>query len=133
VRRYAETALLSSVHSTGQAGGLVGADTARLKVCRKIVQSAYWTLVPCPERRSGSNLYKLFQSTDLSQFFAELKSRNIRRLAVAYVTAGLLLIELAAILLAIFEATAWGVKLLVGAVAVGKGHVPVRRLLVRKT
>ena len=70
---------------------------------------------------------------DLSQFFAELKSRNIRRLAVAYVTAGLLLIELAAILLAIFEAAAWGVKLLVGAAAISKGHVPVRRLLVRKT
>jgi hypothetical protein len=48
-------------------------------------------------------------------------------------TAGLLLIELAAILLAIFEATAHGMKLLVRAVAVGKGHVPVRRLLVRKT
>jgi len=67
------------------------------------------------------------------QFFAEVKRRNIRRLVVAYVTAGLLLIELAAILLAIFEAAAWGVKLLVGAVAVGKGHLPVRRLLVRKT
>jgi hypothetical protein len=69
---------------------------------------------------------------DLSQFFAEVKRRNIRRLAVAYVTAGLLLIELAAILLAIFEAAAWGMKLLVGAVATGKGNVPVRRLLVRR-
>jgi hypothetical protein len=54
---------------------------------------------------------------DLSQFFAELKSRNIRRLGVAYVTAGLLLIELAAILLAIFEAAAWEMKVLVRAVA----------------
>ena len=61
---------------------------------------------------------------DLSQFFAELKSRNIRRLAVAYVTAGLLLIELAAILLAIFEAAAWVVKLFVG--ALGNAHAPVR-------
>ncbi len=68
-----------------------------------------------------------------AQFFAQSKGRNIRRLAVAYVTASLLLTELAAILLAIFEAAAWGVKLLVRAVAVGKGHVPVRRLLVRKT
>ena len=65
---------------------------------------------------------------DLSQFFAELKSRNIRRLAVAYVTAGLLLIELVAILLAIFEAAAWGVKLFVGALALGNAHTPVRRL-----
>jgi hypothetical protein len=45
----------------------------------------------------------------------------------------LLVIELVAILLAIFEATTWGMKLLVRAVAVGKGHVPVRRLLARKT
>jgi hypothetical protein len=52
---------------------------------------------------------------DLSQFFAEVKRRNIPRLAVAYVTAGLLLIKLAAILLAIFEAAAWVVKLFVGA------------------
>ena len=62
---------------------------------------------------------------DLSQCFAELKSRNIRRLAVAYVTAGLLLIELAA---AIFEAAAWGMKLFVGALALGNAHAPVRRL-----
>ena len=54
---------------------------------------------------------------DPSQFFADLKSRNARRLAIAYVTAGLLLIGLAAILLAIFEAAAWGMKLFVGAVA----------------
>ena len=65
---------------------------------------------------------------NLSQFFAELKSRNIRRLAVAYATAGLLLIELVAILLAIFEAAAWGVKLFVGALALGNAHTPVRRL-----
>jgi hypothetical protein len=50
---------------------------------------------------------------DLSQFFAKLKSRNIRRLAVAYVTAGLLVIEFAAILLAIFEAAAWGMQAMI--------------------
>jgi len=63
---------------------------------------------------------------DLSQFFAEVKSRNIRRLAVAYVTVGLLLIGLAAILLAIFEAAAWGMKVFVG--APGNAHAPVRRI-----
>jgi hypothetical protein len=63
---------------------------------------------------------------DPSQFFAELKSRNVRRLAVAYVTAVLLLIELAAILLAIFEAAAWGMKVFVG--ALGNAHAPVKRL-----
>ena len=65
---------------------------------------------------------------DLSQFFAELKSRNIRRLAVAYVTAGLLLIELAAILLAIFEAAAWGMRLFGRGLVLGNAQAPVRRL-----
>ena len=65
---------------------------------------------------------------DPSQFFAELKSRNVRRLAVAYVTAVLLLIELAAILLAIFEAAAWGMKVFVGALALGNADAAVRRL-----
>ena len=63
---------------------------------------------------------------DLPQFFAELKRRNTHALAVAYVTAGLLLIELAAILLAIFEAAAWGMKVFVGALALGNAHAPVR-------
>jgi hypothetical protein len=57
---------------------------------------------------------------DLSQFFAELKRRNIRRLAVAYVTAGLFLIQAAAILLGIFEAGAWGMKVLLRMLALGK-------------
>jgi len=65
---------------------------------------------------------------DPSQFFAELKSRNIRRLAVAYVTAGLLLIELAAILLAIFEAAAWGMKVFVGALALNNADAQESRL-----
>jgi hypothetical protein len=65
---------------------------------------------------------------DLSQFFAEVKRRNIRKLAVAYATAGLLLIELAAILLAIFEAAASGMKVFVGALALGNADAPVRRL-----
>ena len=65
---------------------------------------------------------------NLSQFFAELKSRNIRRLAVVYVTAGLLLIELVAILLAIFEAAAWGMKVFVGALALGNADAQVSRL-----
>jgi hypothetical protein len=63
---------------------------------------------------------------DVSQFFAELKRRNIRRLAVAYVTAGLLVVQAAAILLGIFEAAAWVMKALVAALAPGKGHVRAR-------
>ena len=64
----------------------------------------------------------------LSQFFAELKRRIIHAFAVAYVTAGCLLIQVAAILLAIFEAAAWGVKVFVGALALGNAHAPLRRL-----
>jgi hypothetical protein len=65
---------------------------------------------------------------DLSQFFAELKRRNIRRLAVAYVTTGSLVVQAAAILLGIFEAGAWGMKVLIRMLALGKAHAPVRRL-----
>jgi len=43
---------------------------------------------------------------DLSQSFAELKRRNIRRLAVAGAIASLLLILAATMLLALFEAAA---------------------------
>ncbi len=65
---------------------------------------------------------------NLSQFFAELKRRNIHALAVAYVIAGCLLIQAAAILLAIFEAAAWGVKVFVGALALSNAHAPLRRV-----
>src|SRR2546421_13085671 len=34
-------------------GGLAGGDIARLKVCRKIVELGYWTLVPYTELRFG--------------------------------------------------------------------------------
>jgi hypothetical protein len=65
---------------------------------------------------------------NLSQFLAELKRRNLHALAVAYVIVGCLLIQAAAILLAIFEAAAWGMKVFVGALAPGNAHAPVRRL-----
>jgi hypothetical protein len=48
-----------------------------------------------------------------SQFFAELKRGNIRRLTVAYATAGSLLIAAAALLVETFAAAAQGMKLLV--------------------
>ncbi len=62
------------------------------------------------------------------QFLAELKRRSVRGLAIAYVTAGLFLIQAAAILLATFEAAAWGMKVLVRSVAPGKVYAPARRL-----
>jgi hypothetical protein len=63
---------------------------------------------------------------NLSQFFAKLKRRNIHALAVAYVIAGCLLIQAAAILLAIFEAAAWGMKVFVGALALGNARARAR-------
>jgi hypothetical protein len=63
---------------------------------------------------------------NLSQFLAELKRRNIHALAVAYVIVGCLLIQAAAILLAIFEAAAWGMKVFVAALALGNARAPAR-------
>jgi hypothetical protein len=54
------------------------------------------------------------------QFLAQLKRRSVRGLAIAYVIVGLFLIQAAAILLATFEAAAWGMKLLVRSLAPGK-------------
>jgi hypothetical protein len=62
------------------------------------------------------------------QFLAEFKRRNIPRLAVAYVAAGLLVIVAAAMLLAAFEAAAGGLRVLGRTLARGKTHEPVRRL-----
>lgn len=62
------------------------------------------------------------------QVLAEMKRRNIRRLAVAYVTGGLLVVQAAAILLGIFEVAAWGMKVLLRTLAPGKVHALVRRL-----
>jgi len=64
------------------------------------------------------------------QFFAESRRRNIRKLAVAGATAGMLLTLAAATLLGIFEPIAWGMKVLVR--ALGVGNAPVRRLPILK-
>jgi hypothetical protein len=63
-----------------------------------------------------------------SQFFAELKRGNIRRLTVAYATAGSLLIAAAALLVETFAAAAQGMKLLVRALAPAKAHARVTRV-----
>ena len=60
------------------------------------------------------------------QFFAESRRRNIRKLAVAGATAGMLLTLGSATLLGIFEAVAWVMKAFVAALAPGKGRVPAR-------
>jgi len=65
---------------------------------------------------------------DSPQFFAELKRRNFRRLAVAYVTAGWLVIMTVVMMLAVFEAAAGGLKVLGRTLALGKTHASVRRL-----
>src|SRR5215831_6760973 len=52
-------------------------------------------------------------------FFAELKRRNVYKVAVAYVVVSWLLIQAASILLPTFEAPAWVMKALVVLLALG--------------
>src|SRR5437762_13351409 len=52
-------------------------------------------------------------------FFAELKRRNVYRVAVAYVVVGWLLIQAASILFPTFEAPAWVMKVFIAAIALG--------------
>ena len=52
-------------------------------------------------------------------FFAELKRRNVYKVAVAYAVAAWLLIQAASIVLPTFEAPAWTMKVLIAALAVG--------------
>ena len=52
-------------------------------------------------------------------FFAELKRRNVYKVAVAYAVAAWLLIQAASILFPTFEAPGWVMKVFVTAVAAG--------------
>src|ERR1700730_14642756 len=56
---------------------------------------------------------------DLSSFFAELKRRNVYKVAVAYAVIAWLLIQAASILFPTFEAPAWVMKVFVVIVAAG--------------
>ena len=55
----------------------------------------------------------------LSSFFAELKRRNVYKVAVAYAVVAWLLIQAASILFPTFEAPAWVMKVFVAIVALG--------------
>src|SRR2546421_9270624 len=52
-------------------------------------------------------------------FFAELKRRNVYKVAVAYAVVAWLLIQAASIILPTFEAPVWTMKVLVAALAIG--------------
>src|SRR5437868_3245205 len=52
-------------------------------------------------------------------FFSELKRRNVYKVAVAYVVVSWLLIQAASIMLPAFEAPAWLMKIIIGALFVG--------------
>ena len=52
-------------------------------------------------------------------FFAELKRRNVYKVAVAYAVIAWLLLQGASIVLPSFEAPAWAMKVLIAALAVG--------------
>src|SRR5438874_247994 len=56
---------------------------------------------------------------NLSGFFAELKRRNVYKVAVAYAVVAWLLIQAASILFPTFEAPAWIMKVLVAVIVLG--------------
>src|SRR3954466_5549351 len=55
----------------------------------------------------------------IANFFAELKRRNVYKVAVAYAVVGWLLIQAASILFPTFEAPAWVMKVVVAVVVLG--------------
>jgi len=55
---------------------------------------------------------------NLRDFFAELKRRNVYKVAVAYAVVAWLLIQAASIILPTFEAPAWTMKVLIAALAI---------------
>jgi TolB-like protein/Tfp pilus assembly protein PilF len=56
---------------------------------------------------------------NVQRFFAELKRRNVYKVAVAYAVVAWLLIQLASILFPTFEAPAWVMKVFIAVVALG--------------
>src|SRR5437879_8489111 len=57
--------------------------------------------------------------TNSGNFFAELKRRNVYKVAVAYVIVAWLLIQAASILFPTFEAPAWVMKVFVAVIVLG--------------
>lgn len=55
----------------------------------------------------------------IGNFFAELKRRNVYKVAVAYAVVAWLLIQAASIILPTFEAPAWTMKVLIAALTIG--------------
>src|SRR5882757_261657 len=55
----------------------------------------------------------------LGSFFAELKRRNVYKVAVAYAVVGWLLIQVATQVLPFFEIPNWGVRLVVLLIVIG--------------
>src|ERR1700759_1847587 len=51
--------------------------------------------------------------SDKPSFFAELKRRNVYKVAVAYAVAAWLVVQAASLLLATFEAPSWAMKIFV--------------------
>ena len=56
---------------------------------------------------------------DVQKFFAELKRRNVYKVAVAYAVVGWLLIQIATQIFPFFEIPNWGVRLVVLIIAIG--------------
>ena len=55
----------------------------------------------------------------IDNFFAELKRRNVYKVAVGYAVVGWLLVQIATQVFPFFEIPNWGVRLIVLAIAIG--------------
>ena len=91
-------------------------------------ESACWLLKVDPiydcvrnESRFQALIEKIFSDhqVKIDNFFAELKRRNVYKVAVAYAVVAWLLIQAASILLPTFEAPGWVMKVIVMLVALG--------------
>src|SRR5205085_2095925 len=66
-----------------------------------------------------SNAIEVQRTTNDMNFFAELKRRNVYKVAVAYLVVSWLLIQAASILFPTFDAPPWVMKVLVALIALG--------------
>src|SRR5213075_3326554 len=76
----------------------------------------FYRIVPEAQRAVACNVREAMSERN---FFAELKRRNVYKVAVAYAVVAWLLIQAASILFPTYEAPAWVMKVFVAIVALG--------------
>src|SRR5213079_579308 len=76
----------------------------------------FYRIVPEAQRAVACNVRELMEQRN---FFAELKRRNVYKVAVAYAVVAWLLIQAASILFPTYDAPAWVMKVFVAIIALG--------------